>query len=79
MLRPGRVLTVMAVEEAGGMECTEELFLLEVWEEVCECECEEWDRLLRDWPALWSNCIRQKIRSVGTSSNSCCGLVITYL
>lgn len=58
----------------GGMECTDELFLLEEWE-----EWEEWDKLVRDWPALWSNCIRQKIRSVGTSSNSYGGFVITYL
>lgn len=58
----------------GGTECTVELFLLEEWE-----EWEEWDKLVLDWPALWSNCMRQKIKSVGTSSNSYGGFVITYL
>lgn len=57
-----------------GIEWTEELFLLEEWD-----ECDEWERLVRDWPALWSNCIRQNIRSEGTSSNAYGGLVMTYL
>ena len=59
-------------------EWREELFLLEVWE-VWEDEWVEWARLVRDWPALWSNCIRQNMRSDCTSSNAYGGLVITYL
>lgn len=72
--RASRVLLLRFCRLEGGMEWTEELFLLEEWE-----EWEEWDKLVRDWPALWSNCMRQKIRSVGTSSNSYGGFVITYL
>lgn len=55
----------------AGTEWTDELFLQEEWDEC--------DRLVRDWPALWSNCIRQKMRSEGTSSNPYGGLVMTYL
>lgn len=72
--RASRVLLLRFCRLEGGMEWTEELFLLEEWE-----EWDEWDKLVRDWPALWSNCMRQKIRSVGTSSNSYGGFVITYL
>lgn len=48
--------------------------MLEEWD-----ECDEWERLVLDWPALWSNCIRQNIRSEGTSSKAYGGLVMTYL
>lgn len=59
---------------AAGIEWTEELFLLEEYD-----EWEEWERFVRDCPALWSNCIRQNIRSEGTISNAYGGLVMTYL
>lgn len=70
----GSLLLMRLVRLVAGTEWTDELFLLEEWD-----ECDECDRLVRDWPALWSNCIRQKMRSEGTSSNPYGGLVMTYL
>lgn len=73
-LSRGSLLFMRLVRLVTGTEWTDELFLLEEWD-----ECDKCDRLVRDWPALWSNCIRQKMRSEGTSSNPYGGLVMTYL
>lgn len=70
-LSRGSLLLMRLARLVAGTEWTDELFLVEEWDEC--------DRLVRDWPALWSNCIRQKMRSEGTSSNPYGGLVMTYL